>query len=108
MIRARKKESAMTGMHHALLGNRRRESAEFAEDVRVRTGEKFRRYGRQVDGIVSGGYFEHPWNHPLHQPYLEAGLPNLINRPFANSMAKARKMIDTARKHGATILCPSA
>jgi predicted dehydrogenase len=62
----------------------------------------------KVDGIISGGYYNHPWNHILHQPYLEAGLPNLINRPFANSMAKARKMIETARKHGAAILAPSA
>ena len=62
----------------------------------------------KVDGIISGGYFNHPWNHILHEPYLEAGLPNLINRPFSNSLAKARKMVETARKHGATIMVPSA
>lgn len=61
-----------------------------------------------MDGIISGGYYEHGWSHILHQPYLEAGLPNLINRPFANSLAKAHKMIETARKHKATILVPSA
>ena len=54
----------------------------------------------KVDGIISGGYYNYPWNHILHEPYLEAGLPNLINRPFANSLLKARKMIDTARKNG--------
>ncbi|SRR5581483_11798413 len=62
----------------------------------------------KVDAIISGGYYNHPWNHLLHQPYLEAGLPNLVNRPFSNSLAKARKMIETARKHRAAILCPSA
>ena len=62
----------------------------------------------KVDGIISGGYYNHPWNHILHAPYLEAGLPNLINRPFTNSLAKARKMVEMARKHGATILVPSA
>ena len=62
----------------------------------------------KVDGIISGGYYNHPWNHILHQPYLEAGLPNLINRPFANSLAKTRQMIETARKRGATILVPSS
>ena len=62
----------------------------------------------KVDGIISGGYYNYPWNHILHEPYLEAGLPNLINRPFASSLLKARKMIATARKNGATILCPSA
>ena len=43
----------------------------------------------KVDGVISGGYYNHPWNHILHEPYLEAGLPNLINRPFSNSLAKA-------------------
>jgi len=62
----------------------------------------------KVDGIISGGYFNHPWNHVLHEPYLEAGLPNLINRPLSNSRAKAQQIVETARKHGATILTPSA
>jgi hypothetical protein len=62
----------------------------------------------KVDGIINGGYYNHGWNHILHEPYLEAGLPNLINRPLANSLAKARKMVETARKSGATILVPSA
>jgi len=62
----------------------------------------------KVDGVISGGYYNHGWNHILHEPYLKAGLPNLINRPFANSLVKARQMIETARKHGATILSPSA
>ena len=58
----------------------------------------------KVDGVISGGYYNHPWNHILHEPYLEAGLPNLINRPFANSLAKARQMIELAQKNGATSL----
>lgn len=62
----------------------------------------------QVDGIISGGYHCHGWNHVLHEPYLKAGLPNLINRPLSNSAAKARKIIETARQHGAKILNPSA
>jgi len=62
----------------------------------------------KVDGIISGGYYNHPWNHILHEPYLEAGLPNLINRPFANSLVKAKKIIDTAKKNNATILVPSS
>ena len=62
----------------------------------------------KVDGVISGGYYNHPWNHILHEPYLEAGLPNLINRPFANSLAKARQMIELAQKNGATLLAPSS
>jgi hypothetical protein len=35
-------------------------------------------------------------------------LPNLINRPFANSLSKARKIIEMAKKHNAAILVPSS
>jgi predicted dehydrogenase len=83
-------------------------SAEFAKMYGCEAVKNFDDMLGKVDGIISGGYFEHPWNHVLHAPYLEAGLPNLINRPFSNSLAKADRMIDIARKHGATILCPSA
>ncbi|MCH2201998.1 MAG: hypothetical protein MK102_08510 [Fuerstiella sp.] len=62
----------------------------------------------KVDVIISGGYYNNPWNHIIHEPYLEAGLPNLINRPFANSVAKGDKMIEMARKYGAPILVPSS
>ena len=62
----------------------------------------------KVDAIISGGYYNNPWNHIIHEPYLEAGLPNLINRPFANSLAKGDKMIELARKHKAPLLVPSS
>lgn len=62
----------------------------------------------KVDGIINGGYYNHPWNHILHEPYLEAGLPNLINRPFTNSLVKAKKILDLAKQKNAPILCPSA
>jgi len=62
----------------------------------------------KVDAIISGGYYNHAWNHILHAPYLEAGIPNLINRPFTNSVGKARQMIELASKHKAPLLVPSA
>jgi hypothetical protein len=79
----------------------------FAKTFGCEAVENFDDMLGKVDGIISGGYYNHPWNHILHEPYLEAGLPNLINRPFSNSLAKAEKMIETAKKHGATILVPS-
>ena len=103
--RAEKKEIALTGMritHCWEIDSAR--SAEFAKIYHCEAVRNFDDMLGKVDGIISGGYYQYPWNQILHQPYLEAGLPNLINRPFASSLVKARKMIDTARKHGATIL----
>src|SRR5688572_22766888 len=107
--RADKKETPFTGMRIT-----------HCWEIDPQNSEKFARmYGcdpvrnfddmvGKVDGIISGGYYNHPWNHIIHQPYLEAGLPNLINRPFANSLAKTRQIIESARKHGARILVPSS
>ncbi|HQO36890.1 MAG TPA: hypothetical protein PLG59_19660 [bacterium] len=81
---------------------------EFAQIYRCEKEKNFDEMLGKVDAVISGGYYNHPWNHILHEPYLEAGLPNLINRPFSNALRKARKMVETARKHGATILAPSS
>jgi hypothetical protein len=86
----------------------RLKAEEFASQHGCEVVDEFSQMIGKVDGIVSGGYYNHPWNHFIHEPYLEAGLPNLINRPFANSLAKARRMLDVAKTNGATILCPSA
>jgi predicted dehydrogenase len=86
----------------------REKGAAFAKTYRCEQVKSFEDMVGKVDGIISGGYYNHPWNHVLHQPYLEAGLPNLINRPLSNSLAKTRQIIESARKHGARILVPSS
>ena len=83
-------------------------SEEFAALYGCETVKNFDDMLGKVDGIISGGYYNHPWNHIVHEPYLKAGLPNLINRPFANSLAKSQKIIDMAKKYNATILVPSS
>ena len=62
----------------------------------------------KVDAIISGGYYNHPYNHLLHEPYLQAGLPNLINRPLTNSIHKAQQIVDLAQRHQAPLLVPSS
>jgi len=84
------------------------DASRFAKEYGCEAVRNFDDMLGKVDGIVNGGYYNHPWNHILHEPYLEAGLPNLINRPFSNSLEKARTMLDLAKKSDATVLCPSA
>ena len=62
----------------------------------------------QVDAVIDGGYYNHAFNHVLMAPFLEAGLPCLVNRPFANSVTKTKAIIDLAKKHKAPLLVPSA
>jgi predicted dehydrogenase len=62
----------------------------------------------KVDGMVFGGYNEVPWWPQLTRPYLEAGIPCAINRPFAYSMRDAKAIVETARKHDTPIINTSA
>ncbi len=59
----------------------------------------------KVDGMIFGGFYECRWWPKLTRPYLEAGIPCHINRPFALSMKAAREIVDTASKHNTPILC---
>ena len=43
----------------------------------------------------------------LTRPFLEAGIPTFVNRPFATSMAKGREMVETAARHGTALLSAS-
>jgi predicted dehydrogenase len=59
----------------------------------------------KVDGMIFAGFNEAPWWHKLTMPYLEAGIPCFINRPFSYSLKNARAMVETARKNNTPILC---
>ena len=43
----------------------------------------------------------------LTRPFLQAGVPTFVNRPFATSMAKGREMAKTAEEHGTALLSAS-
>ncbi|MFA6471145.1 MAG: Gfo/Idh/MocA family oxidoreductase [Candidatus Latescibacterota bacterium] len=59
----------------------------------------------KVDAMIFGGFYEVKWWPQLTKPYLEAGIPCHINRPFAFSMKAAKEMVETAKKHNTPILC---
>ena len=102
-------EMPLTGMRITHCWEIEREKSEaFARKFGCEPVQNFDDMVGKVDAVISGGYYNHPWNHILHEPYLKAGIPNLVNRAFSNSRSKARQMIELAKKHGATILCPSA
>ena len=62
----------------------------------------------KVDAMTFAGFHEVKWWPQLTKPYIEAGIPCFINRPFAYSMKDAREMIETAQKHNTPILCTDA
>jgi hypothetical protein len=63
----------------------------------------------KVDAIILPSFdTAYRVNKYLIRPYLEAGIPVFINRPFAFSMADAEEIINLSRKTGTPIMCGSA
>jgi hypothetical protein len=62
----------------------------------------------KVDGILHGDYLSIDCNDKLAEPYLEAGIPTFINRPFANNMRIAKDILAQARKGDAPLMSGSS
>jgi hypothetical protein len=58
----------------------------------------------KVDGVIFGGFWETPWHHLLARPYLEAGIPIYLSRPFAYRMRDIDAILELAAKHGTAIM----
>ena len=97
-----------TGMVMTMVWDQDRAVAEsFAEKYDVKVVDHFADMVGKVDAVICSGYYECGWWPQLTKPYLEAGIPCLINRPFALSLADAREMIDRARQNNTPIYAPS-
>ncbi|HUT63481.1 MAG TPA: hypothetical protein VMZ04_05945 [Anaerolineae bacterium] len=61
----------------------------------------------KVDGVINGGFYNVPWQHKLLRPYIEAGVPTYLSRPWSSRLRDLDEMLELAAKHN-TPLCASA
>ena len=61
----------------------------------------------QIDGVYLDDINAISLYPLLARPFLQAGIPTFVNRPFATSMAKGREMVETAQRHGTALLSAS-
>jgi len=61
----------------------------------------------KVDGVVNGDLYNVPWQHKLLRPYIEAGVPVYLSRPWSSRLRDLDYMLDLAAKHN-TPICASA
>ncbi|MBT4484924.1 MAG: Gfo/Idh/MocA family oxidoreductase [Candidatus Latescibacteria bacterium] len=98
-----------TGMVMTMVWDPDREAAEkFAGKYNVRVAKNYDDMLDKVDGVIFSDYYATGWWPRLSKPYLEAGMPCLINRPFALSISDAKEMIERSRKYNAPIFVPSS
>jgi len=62
----------------------------------------------KVDGIFVDSFFGTPYNHHFSKPFIEARIPIYVNRPFADSVGKAKKMVELAEKYKTPIMTGSS
>jgi len=67
----------------------------FAEKVCAEAVERY---------VAFGGYYEAPWQHRLARPYIEAGIPTYLGRPFAYSLRDIDGILELAAKHSTPIM----
>jgi hypothetical protein len=61
----------------------------------------------KVHAMFVDDFFAAAYSYKLAQPYLEAGIPTVIRCPQADSMFKARDMVNRAKKGGAPLMTGS-
>jgi len=98
-----------TGMVMTYVWDPDREAAEkFARKYDLKVVDHYADMVDRVDGVILSDFYATGWWPQLSKPYLEAGMPTLINRPFALSLHEAREMIERSKTYDAPILVPSS
>ena len=85
-----------------------KDAENFARRYDVEVVSRFDEMVGKVDGVILSDFDATPAFKDLTRPYLEAGIPIFINRPFAYNLSDARDMIDLAAEHGTPIMCGSS
>lgn len=98
-----------TGMVATMCWDPGHESAvEWGQKNGVKVVDNYYDMVDKVDAVIFADYSAVGWFPQLTKPYLEDGIPCLINRPFALSLNDANEMITLSQKHNTPIFVPSA
>ncbi|MBN1290197.1 MAG: Gfo/Idh/MocA family oxidoreductase [Candidatus Latescibacteria bacterium] len=76
----------------------------FADRMDATAVKKYDDMVGKIDGLLFGGLYEVPWQHKLARPYVEAGIPVYLSRPFAYRLRDIDEILDLAAKHNTPIL----
>ena len=76
----------------------------FAEQLDITVVDKFDYMLGRIDGLIFGGMVDVPYMKTLAKPYLEAGVPTYLSRPFAYSLRDIDEILESAAKGGTPII----
>ncbi len=81
---------------------------EFAQPYGARVVDHFADMVGAVDGVILDDFDSCSYFPVLAAPFLDAGIPLFINRPFALSMDDAHRLIDRAQTHDTPVMSASS
>lgn len=61
----------------------------------------------KVDAVAFGGLYEIPWQHRLARPYVEAGVPTYLSRPFSYRLKDIDAILDLSARHNTPLMATS-
>jgi hypothetical protein len=76
----------------------------FAGQMGAKAVKRYDEMAGQVDALIQAGFYEVPWQHKLARPYLEAGIPTYLSRPFAYSLRAIDEVLECAAKHNTPLI----
>ncbi|MFC1607995.1 hypothetical protein ACFL47_08495 [Candidatus Latescibacterota bacterium] len=76
----------------------------FADIVGADVVDRYDGMVGKVDGVAFGGFNEVPWQHKLARPYIEAGIPTYLSRPFAYTLRDIDNLLDLGARHNTPIM----
>lgn len=76
----------------------------FAEKYGCEPVENYDGMLGHVDAIAFGGFYEVPWQHLLARPYIEAGIPTYLSRPFSYRLCDVDDLLERAARYNTPIM----
>lgn len=99
----------MTGMAATMCWDPNPEyAADFAKRYGMTAAADYDSMVGKVDAVITTDYDLMAWQPRLIEPYLRAGMPVLVERPMALSLADARRITELSKHYNAPIHVPSA
>lgn len=76
----------------------------FADQLDITRVERFDDMLGRIDGLIFAGMVDVPYMKTLAKPYLEAGVPTYLSRPFAYSLRDIDEILESAAKGNTPII----
>lgn len=80
------------------------EAQKFADKWGVTAVKNYDDMLGKVDGVVCGGLLEVPWQHLMYRPYIDAGVPCYLSRPWSYRKRDLNDMLERAAKNNTPLI----